>query len=236
MRYIWYLMAPGLADRIIVWSYSDNGAYTFESCYWYSPDSFGPIQASASHFIEDQLYGLYASFSEYLNLAEFPDVEEQLEPSEMEIFLKAVNAPDDTVFCSIDYDCFPGLCAVIRHRLEQRSMEHIKLAAELFNGTMAFGLFFCDNNPNAVIRIGSAEDVAPILLERILNRLRDDATQRTETYEASPSSSVELRFLPLAPVLMMLKETVQLPDWVQNQLALRIFFWIVEMYKAEVEN
>ena len=38
------------------------------------------------------------------------------------------------------------------------------------------------------------------------------------------------------PVLTILKETVESTDWVQNQLALRIFFWIAEMYKVEVEK
>jgi hypothetical protein len=34
----------------------------------------------------------------------------------------------------------------------------------------------------------------------------------------------------------MLQDTVESADWVQNHFALEIFFWIVEMYKAEVEN
>ena len=45
-----------------------------------------------------------------------------------------------------------------------------------------------------------------------------------------------MRFLPLAPMLEMFKETVESAHWVQNQLALRIFFWIADMYKVEVEN
>jgi hypothetical protein len=35
-----------------------------------------------------------------------------------------------------------------------------------------------------------------------------------------------------APMLGMLKETVESADWVQNQLALRIFVWIADMYKG----
>jgi hypothetical protein len=73
------------------------------------------------------------------------------------------------------------------------------------------------------------------LLERILNRLPEDAKQGDPAYQARPSG-VEQRFLPLTPVLTMLKETVESADWVQNRLALRIFFWIAEMYKVEVEN
>lgn len=34
----------------------------------------------------------------------------------------------------------------------------------------------------------------------------------------------------------MLKETVESTDWVQNQPALRIFFWVAEIYKVEVEK
>ncbi len=58
---------------------------------------------------------------------------------------------------------------------------------------------------------------------------------RNPAYQALPSD-FEQRFLPLAPVLGMLKETVESADWVQDQLALRIFFWIAGTYKLEVEN
>jgi len=34
----------------------------------------------------------------------------------------------------------------------------------------------------------------------------------------------------------MLQDTVESADWVQNQLALSVFFWIAEMYKAQVDN
>jgi hypothetical protein len=86
-----------------------------------------------------------------------------------------------------------------------------------------------------VIRVGSVEEVAPVLVERILNRLSSDALHRNSAYQAPPSD-FEQRFSPLAPMLTMLKETVASADWVQNQLALRIFFWIADMYKVEVEN
>ena len=122
-----------------------------------------------------------------------------------------------------------------RHRLDQRSLEQIKLAAELFNWTIDFGLSCCDTNAQAVIRVGSVEEVAPFLLERILNRLSSTAKQRNPAYQVPPSD-FEQRFLPLASVLEMLKETVESADWVQNQVGLRIFFWIADMYKVEVEN
>ena len=230
------LAAPELADRILVWWYSETAAYTMESCEWYSPDSFGPLSFSVAQFIQGQLNSFYAEFSEYFNLAEFPDVDEQFEPSEAAVFLKAAGAPDDADFSAIEnYDCFSGLCAVIRHRLDQRSLEQIKLAAELFNWTIDCGLFCHDTNAHAVIRVGSVEDVAPFLLERILNRLADDAKRGNPAYQAGPSS-VEYRFRPLARVVTMLEETVESADWVQNQLALRMFFWIADMYKVETEN
>jgi hypothetical protein len=229
-------MAPGLADRILVWSYSDTDAHTLESCDWYSADSLGNLYASARQLIEDQLGLLNAEFWEWLNLAEFPDVMEQLQPPEVAVFLKAAGAPDDADFLSIhNYDCFSGLCAVIRHRLDQRSFEQVKLAAELFNWTVDFGLLSCDTNVHFVLRVGSVEEVASCLLERILNRLPDDAKQEDPAYQAQ-TSAFEQRFLPLAPVLTMLKETVDSADWVQNQLALRIFFWVAETYKAELEK
>ncbi len=227
---------PKLENRILVCWFSDTDACTLEDCDWRSADSIEYICLSASQFIKDQLGLFYGLFSDWFNLAEFPDVEWQLEPSEAAVFLKAAGAPDNADFRSIEnYDCFSGLSAVIRHRLDQRSLEQIKLAAELFNWTIECGLFLADTTSQAVIRVGSVEEVAPFLLERILNRLSSTAKQRNPAYQVPPSD-LERRFLPLAPVLEMLKETVESADWVQNQLALRIFFWIADMYKVEVEN
>jgi hypothetical protein len=225
-----------LADRILVWSYSYTDAYTLESCDCYTADSFGHACISVSEFIRSQLSLFYEQFSEWFNLAEFPDVLEQLKPSEVAVFLKTAGAPDGADFGSIEsYDCFSGLRAVIRHRLDQRSLEQIKLAAELFNWTIDCGLDRCDTNACAVIKVGSPEEVAPSLLGRILNRLPGDAKRGNSAYQYGPSA-FEQRFLPLAPVLTMLKETVESAYWVQNQLALRLFFWIADIYQEEVEN
>jgi hypothetical protein len=228
-------VTPGLADRIVVWWFSDTDAYTWESCDSYGADSLGPLHLETRQFIEDQLEVFYGEFSEYFNLAEFPDVQEQLRPSEETVFLNAAGAPIDADFTSIEnYDCFSGLCGVIRHRLDQPSLEQIKLAVELFNWTIDFGLSLCDTNARAIIRVGSAEEVAPFLLERILDRLANDAKQRAASQ--TPPSVVERRFLPLAPLLEFLGETIESANWVQNQLALRVFFWILEMYRAELEE
>lgn len=234
-------MPPGLADRVLCWSYSDTDAYTLENCDWYSGNSIEQLHFWAKQFIEGQLDEFYAEFYEWFNSADFPDVEEQLEPSEKAVFLKAAGAPDDWARDPDDassmgkYDSFSGLRAVIRHRLDQRSLEQTKMAAELFNWTIESGLFCCGTKSHAVLRVGSVEQVAPFLLERILNRLPDEAKHGQPGCRARPSG-FERRFLPLAPMLTMLQETVESANWVQNQLALRIFFWIVEMYKAEVEN
>ncbi len=123
----------------------------------------------------------------------------------------------------------------IRHRLDQQSLEQIKLAAELFNWTIDFGLFCCDTKACAVIRIGSVVEVGPDLLERILSRLPDEGHRRNPALQLPPSR-FEQRFLPLAPLLTMLKETVDASDWDQNQLAIRILAWIANIYKAEVEG
>jgi hypothetical protein len=234
-------MTSELADRILLWSYSDTDAYTLENCDWYSGNSIEHLHFWAKQFIEDQLYEFYADFSEWFNSADFPDVEEQLEPSEKAVFLKAAGAPDDwapnpdDASSMDDYDSFSGLRAVIRHRLDQRSLEQIKLAADLFNWTIEFGLFCCDTEAHAVLRVGSVEEVAPFLLKRILNRLPNEAQQRDPRYRAPPSA-FEQRFLPLAPMLTMLRKTVGAADWVQNELALSLFFWIAEMYKVQVER
>ena len=229
-------MAPELTDRILVWSLSDTDGYTLESCDWCSADSIGYVYFLTSQFIKDQLDLFYGLFSECFNLAEYPDVLEQLQPHEVALFLKAAEAPDNTDFSTLeDYDCFSGLCAVIRHRLEQRSLEQIKLAAELFNWTIDCGLFVRDTNAHAVLRVGSVEEVAPFLLERILNRLPSNTQQQNPSCQP-PTSSVEQRFLLLAPLLEMLKEAVESSAWVRNQLALRIFVWVTDMYKQEIEN
>jgi hypothetical protein len=174
---------PKLADRILVWSLTDTDAYTLERCDWYGADSFEPLDFSVAQFIRDELDNFYADFSEWFNLAEYPDVLEQLEPSEAAAFRKAAGAPEDTDFSTIgNYDCFSGLCAVIRQRLEQRSLEQIKLAAELFNWTIECGLFLADTKAQAVLRVGSVGEVAPFLLDRILNRLSSNAKHRSPAY------------------------------------------------------
>lgn len=229
-------MIPELEDRILVWWYSETDAYTHEHCDSFAPASFGHLHFTVAQFITSQLDEFYSGFSEWFNLAEFPDVLEQLEEPEVAVFLKAAGATDCTDFESIQkYDCFSGLCAVIRHRLDQRSLDQLKLAAELFNWTIEFGLFHCDTTGHATIKVGSAADVAPYLLGRILSRLPNNSGQKDPTRQVPPSD-FEQRFLPLAAVLTMLDDTVESAGWVQNQLALRLVFWVAEMYKEQVEN
>jgi hypothetical protein len=229
-------MTPEMAYRILAWWYSETDVYIQEHCEWFAPASFGHLHFTVAEFITSQLDEFYSGFSEWFNLAEYPDVLEQLEEPEVAVFLKAAGAPHGTDFESIqEYDCFSGLCAVIRRRLDQRSLDQLKLAAELFNWTIEFGLFLCDTTGHATIKVGSAADVAPYLLGRILSRLPDDSRQNDLARQVPPSD-FEQRFLPLAPVLTMLDETIESAGWVQNQLALRLVFWVAEMYKAQVEN
>jgi hypothetical protein len=117
-------MALERRDRILVWSLSDTDAYTLENCAWCSADSIGHVYFLTSQFIKDQLDLFYGLFSDWFNLAEYPDVLEQLQPPEVAMFLKAAEAPDNTDFGSIgNYDCFSGLWRVIRHRLDQPSLD-----------------------------------------------------------------------------------------------------------------
>lgn len=128
-------------------------------------------------------------------------------------------APENADFQSIkNYDCFAGLCAVIRHRLGQQSLERIKQAAELFNWTIEFGLFCCDTKARTELRVGSVVEVGPVLLDRILNRLPDEDQQRNPASEFPPTR-LEQRFLPLAPLLTMLKESVEAPIGARISLA-----------------
>ena len=70
--------------------------------------------------------------------------------------------------------------------------------------------------------------------ERIRDRLANHAKEREAGH--TPPSGIEQRILSLASLLRFLGETIQSAKWIQNQLALRIFFWILEIYKAEVEE
>jgi hypothetical protein len=227
-------MAATIADLIIVWSYSDNTADAFESCDWYAPDSFWRLHFSVRDFIERQLRTFYMMFSEWFNFAEYPYVEEQLDPPEVIVFRRGAGAPADADVCEIgNYDCFEGLRAVLRHRLDQESLEQTKQAAELFNWMIDFGLFLSEEKATAVVKVESLETFAPFLLERIIDHLSDDLKRQAE--HKVPVGSFDTRFVPLAPVLEMLKEAVGNPNWMQNQLAVDLVFWIVGLYRAEIE-
>jgi hypothetical protein len=165
--------AQELADRTLVWSYRDINGYTLESCKWYNSDQFRDLHFAAGKFIRDQLSQFYAEFSEWFNLADFPDVVEQMEASEVPVFIRVAGFAGDG--STIEYcDSFSGLRAVIRCRIDQFSLEQIKMAAALFNWTIDFGLDLCDAHASAEIQIGSVEEVAPNMLKRILDRLPDD--------------------------------------------------------------
>jgi len=229
-------MAAEPADRVFVWLYSYTDACTLESYDWCARDSFHHHHFWVSQFIEDQLDMFYADFTEWFNSGEFPDIEEQLLPSEAAVFRAGARAPADADLDSIEkHRLFRGLRAVIRHRLDRRSLEQVQLAAALFNWTIEFGLFNCHTESCAVVRVGTAEEVAPSLTERILDRVRDDS-DRGYPHSQVRSTLVEKRFLPFRPLLTMLKETMESENWAENQLAVRIFFWIAEMYKSMIKE
>src|SRR5471030_130634 len=110
--------AQELADRTLVWSYRDINGYTLESCKWYNSDQFRDLHFAAGKFIRDQLSQFYAEFSEWFNLADFPDVVEQMEASEVPVFIRVAGFAGDG--STIEYcDSFSGLRAVIRCRIDQ---------------------------------------------------------------------------------------------------------------------
>jgi hypothetical protein len=228
-------MNSELNDLILVWSLSATDAYTLERCDWYSVDSF-QLHCSVAQFIRDQLDLVYSQFSEWLNLAEFPDAVEQLRKDEIGLFLKAAGAPDGSDRCGIEhYDCFAGLRAVILDRLEKGTPEQMKMAAELFNWTIECGLFPSETNARAEIRLGATAEVAPFIVQRILERTY--AASRLECYAPEVLRTPFMqRFLPLVPMLMILKEGLEADEGIEKCISLRILRWVIDMYKVEIEK
>lgn len=229
-------MVPELADRILLWYLSNSDAYTLEGCDWFSRDSLASLRTSISEFIRTQFDVFYAAYSENFNLAEYPDVLAQLQPSEIPIFRAAAGVPDDCDAGSVaDFDSFEGMRNVIFHRLEYSSLEGMQLAADLFNWTIDSGLFLSETHAQGVIRVGPICQVGPFVLDRILSRLPCRAKPSDGNLSAL-QSDFERRFFPLVPVLTMLNETVDSGDWTQSELALRISCWIVDSYKLALES
>jgi hypothetical protein len=227
-------MVLAAEDRMLVWCLSDTNAYTLETCDWYTPKSFGLLQLSVAEFIRDQLDGTYADFSEWFNLAEFPDVGEHLDPGEMSVYLEAAGA-DGNADVDMADDCFAGLRGVISHRLEGGSLQQTKRAAELFNWTIECGLSQADANVRVEVRVGRVEEVAPLLIDRILHRLQSITEGQKGTHDLC-ENSFERSFAPLAPVLELVKATAESAGGASDQLALKILAWIVALYKAGLEN
>ena len=228
-------MGAELSDRVLAWCLSDTDAYTMEQCEWSSPDSSSLLQFYVAEFIEHQLDSFYAEFSECFNLAEFPDVAEQLRDCEVSTFLASAGAPADADVSSIEDDCFFGLRGVIRSCLKQGGLRQLKRAAELFNWTIDCGLFNAETHCRAEVRVGSVEEVAPFLLDRIVGRTLSSADDENTAHLHS-EQSFEKRFLPVIPVLRMVKDALSAPDLGSNRLALEILFWIAGIYKVQLEK
>jgi hypothetical protein len=224
-------MAPRLADDFVVWAYSKTSVCTHEICEWYDSLSFEDLHISVAEFIEHEIRERYQDFSEWFNLAEYPDVLELFEPSEKMVFLRAAAAPDDADRCNLEnYDCFSVLLAVIRHRLAQATIDQLKQAAQLFNWTVESGLFLCDADAGATVCVGNPIEVAPFLLDRIVHRLSETVPSWHE------STEFEQKLMPFSPVLPMLKEALKSRADGDRVLALNLFFWIGKLYQSVVEN
>lgn len=94
-------MTPEWEDRILVWWHYETGINSEEHYEWVTPALFAHLHFTVAEWINYVLDEFYSGFSEWFNLAEYPDVLEQLEEAEVAVFLKAAGAPDDTGFGSI---------------------------------------------------------------------------------------------------------------------------------------
>lgn len=219
-------MSGTLADRLAVWSYLDTDSYSRQTFSTFNPSSPNQLQFEVTDLIEEHIRTLYNDYSEWFNLAEYPDVYEQLEASEMPIFLKAAGAPADWTpdlenqSCYEDFDSGDGLVAVIRHRLQQRSPESLKAAIKLYDYLVEFGLFLCDSRYSAGIRMGTLAELAPYLTDRII----DEVTERKKVSMLSESSA------PLLDILKTLKVAFECPRLFEIDLAIRIFLDIAPHY------
>ncbi len=224
-------MTSPRADDIVVWGYCKTNVSTLEICEWHDSLSFERLQTSVAQFIEYALRELYADFSEWFNLAEYPDVLETFDPSEKAVFLRAAGAPDDIADFDLgNCDCFSGLLAVIRQQLASRSISQLREAAKLFNWTVESGLFLCDSDAGATVYLGYPSEVAPLLLDRIGSQVRE-----TVPGWRGPSE-IEKKFIPISPMLPMLKEAFESQDPGEKVLAVKLLYWVCGLYQDALEN
>jgi hypothetical protein len=227
-------MTPDITDFTFVWSFAETSAHKMESLDWFGAESDSRLLFDVREFINSQLDEFYAEFSESFNLANYPDVEDQFSPEEVPVFRRTVGMPLDAEYGEYkNYNCFAGLCAVIRERLKDEAVDNIRGAAELFNWTIDVGMSSCPENAGAFIEVGSVADVAPLVIERILNRLAHDA-KRQRGVGATPSAFAKT-FGPIEDVLKILEKAMKGSDWTSQEVALELFYWIAGKYRSATE-
>jgi len=212
-------------DAVFFLEFSDTAGYTFEDVRWYSPERLPDLHPALCQFIRTQLNEAYAGHSEWLNLAEYPDIEEQLESAEVEVFRSAGG---------IEGDEFHGLRAVVLHRLENTTVEGMQSAIELFQWVLDCGLFFCDESdhpPKCLAMVGDITQFAPFLLDRIRNRV----CPKRKISDVGPDA-YEVAFRPLLPAIEELRRDVERPEWRDNGLALTLFSCIYALYEQVVQE
>lgn len=83
--------------------------------------------------------------------------------------------------------------------------------------------------------IGTVEELAPLVLDRILNELPVDG-RATGLILQNSLTAMGRRFFPLAPMLRILRVSLMSPNWKESDLARALAYSVVEMYMDEVEG
>lgn len=225
-------MQPINADQIFLWARSETHFSQIEFCESYSPSSFSRLQHDASEFILWQLDEFYQEFCDWIQLADFPDVEEQFLPSEEPLLASIAglaSAKDHSEKPSSE--CFSALCGVIRHRLNQQTIQGLIQAANLFNYTIEYGVWDCVGNPYSILIIGSADAVAPALLDH-LSKANDTLPNDINGVAQRDQFQSRWDLLPVTPILQILISTVEAESLSQNTAALQLFNLVFQSYRA----
>ncbi len=225
-------MQPINADRIFLWARSETHYSQIEFCQSYCPSSFSRLHHDASEFIFSQLDEFYREFCDWIHLADFPDVEEQISPSELLILPTVFSlASSEDLSKNRSSDCFSALCAVIRHRLNQQSLEGLIQAAHLFNYTIEYSVFGCDTNPWSILIIGSADVVAPAFLDHLSNSL-DSTSKADDSEDQVVKHKPQWGLIPAPSILQILARTVESESLLNNDASLQLFNLVFNSYQA----
>ena len=210
------------------------GGETFEWVHSYDSNNILLLQAELRQAIENDLSIVYDNYSEWFNLAEYPDVEEQLDVSEIPLFRRAAGVDPDAEECVYGIgDEYDGLRAVIMHRLGSSDFARLESAARLFNWTIECGLDLCDasGSPGCLVRIGRLPEFASFLLDRVRGRVAS-----AHGSSGGEPDAFERRFGPLLPAIEALQKELDTAKGLWNDLSIALFTCIYRLYAAAIEE